>query len=125
MDEFQNDSALADLPFLPEAPPPGLLTIRKWSVVGNDRIMGNVFNRSKQVEGKTIMTSPVVQVRLLGELRTPVAFTQSGSAYWLAEPAAGYGIERAARFVAQKVRMAAPAPAKPDPSLETTVLKLA
>jgi len=124
VDQLQaKDSALAELQALPQDAGTRHATIRRWSVVGNDRIMGSVSERSRPGDGKTIMTSPVVQVRLLGELRTPLAITQSGSAYWLADPAENFGLERATRFVAQKARAATP-PEQPDPSLRTTVMKL-
>ncbi|QJW83605.1 hypothetical protein HK414_04485 [Ramlibacter terrae] len=70
-----------------------------WSVAGDDRIVGTVHGRPGQASGRTIITSPVVQVRFMGEWKTPVAFTESGSAYWLRDPAARYGLDAAEAFV--------------------------
>lgn len=123
MDERTTDNAPAGNQPAAPAPATRYQTIRRWSVVGNDRLMGSVYNRPGRGDGKTIMTSPVVQVRLVGEPPFPLAFTESGNAYWLGEPADSFGVERAKQFVAQKSRQADP-PAHPDPALQTTTLKL-
>jgi hypothetical protein len=123
-DPNNTPSALAERPsILPPEPPTQYQTIRKWSVVGNGRLMGTLCNGPGQADGKTIMTSPVVQVRPMGELRAPVAFTESGNAYCLGDPAPAFGLERAEHFIWHKLR-AAVAPPHPDPGLQTTVMKM-
>ena len=101
-------------------------TLHNWSVVADRRLVGSVFNRPGQADGKTIMTSPVLQVRLMGKHNTPVAFTESGSVYWLADPAPKFGIDAAEAFVWDLSRNAAPAqtttPA-PDPLMQTRVMR--
>lgn len=100
-------------------------TISRWSVVGNDRLMGRIHHRPGTPNGKTIMTSPVVQVRFMGVDGTPVAFTQSGNAYWLGRPADNYGVERAQTFVWHKSRVGeAPPPEPLQPGSETTLIRL-
>jgi hypothetical protein len=79
-------------------------TIRNWAITANDRIVGAIYNRPGHVDGKTIMTSPVIQVRLMGERNMPVAFTESGNAYWLGEPAVAFGMDKAEAFVWEKSR---------------------
>ncbi|QJW83550.1 hypothetical protein HK414_03570 [Ramlibacter terrae] len=65
----------------------------------------------------------MLQVRLMGEHNTPVAFTESGSAYWLADPSAKFGIDAAEAFVWKMSRNVVPeAPTQPDAMLRTTVL---
>ncbi|MDB5751589.1 MAG: hypothetical protein JWP65_2010 [Ramlibacter sp.] len=99
-------------------------SIRNWSIVGDRRLVGSAFNRPGQADGKTIMTSPVLQVRLMGEHSIPVAFTESGSAYWLADPAPTFGIDAAESFVWNMSRSTPPASrAVPDPMLQTTVMR--
>ncbi|MDB5750295.1 MAG: hypothetical protein JWP65_716 [Ramlibacter sp.] len=73
--------------------------IRQWSVAGDDRVVGLVYNRPGHADGQTIVTSRVVQVRLMGPAGTPVAFTESGSAYWLGDPARRFGLDNAETFV--------------------------
>jgi hypothetical protein len=85
-------------------------TIIRWSVVGHDRLIGSVYQRPGQADGGTVMTSPVVQVRRMGDLQWPVAFTASGTAYWLGAPARPFGVERAQQFVRQKARVPACSP---------------
>ena len=101
-------------------------TIEAWSVVGHDRIVGTLHNRPGAAEGKTIITSPVLEVRLVGELRNPVAFTESGSAYWLGTPSASFGLDQAEHFVWFKSREPAvkQSPGLRDLSLRTAVMKL-
>jgi hypothetical protein len=80
-------------------------TIVQWSVVGHDRLLGTIFGPLGQGGApRTVMTSPVVQVRLMGTSGRPVAFTESGSAYRLGEPAELFGQARAEKFVAAKAR---------------------
>ncbi|MDB5898022.1 MAG: hypothetical protein JWP22_2451 [Ramlibacter sp.] len=101
-------------------------TIRNWAVTGNSRIVGSIYNRPGHVDGKTIMTSPVLQIRLMGESNTPVAFTESGNAYWLAEPSVAFGLDKAETFVWEMSRSEptiAP-PRKADPMLETTFMRM-
>lgn len=107
---------------LPEVRQP---RIERWAVVGRDRIAGTVFNRPGASDGKTIITSPVVEVRMMGAIPAPVAFTESGSAYRLGEPAAHYGIDRAEHFVWFKSRQLDAVPTQPDPDLRTAYSPLA
>jgi hypothetical protein len=80
-------------------------TIVQWSVVGHDRLLGTIFGPLGQGGApRTVMTSPVVQVRLVGTSGRPVAFTESGSAYRLGEPAELFGQARAEKFVTAKAR---------------------
>lgn len=98
--------------------------IDKWAVVGHDRIVGTLANRSSAADGRTVITSPVVHVRLMGESLTPVAFTQSGSAYWLGEPAGHFGTGQAEHFIWFKSRRIEAQPAQVDPMMRTGVFKL-
>jgi len=98
-------------------------TLHDWRVVGDNRLVGSAYNRPGQADGKTVMTSPVLQVRLMGEHNIPVAFTESGSAYWLANPSDKFGIDAAEAFVWNMSRTVAPtAPAPLDSMLRTTVM---
>lgn len=110
-------------------PPPALagipkgrhLTIDRWSVVGYDRIVGTIRERFGGSAGKTIITSPVMRVRRVGDSGAAVALTQSGSLYWLATPAATFGAALAEHFLDYKSR---PLPSgNADQSMRTTVLK--
>lgn len=81
------------------------LIIVRWTVVGHDRLLGTIFGPLGQGGApRTVMTSPVVQVRLVGSSGRPVAFTQSGSAYRLGEPSEMFGQGRAEKFVTAKAR---------------------
>lgn len=99
--------------------------IERWAVVGHDRIAGTVFGRPGASDGRTIITSPVVQVRLLGDVPAPVAVTASGSAYRLGEPAAHFGMDRAEHFVWFKSRNVEAQPRPPHPDERTALLPLA
>ena len=101
-------------------------TIIKWSVVGHDRLLGRVYDRPGQGDGQAVMTSPVVQVRRMGEQRWPVAVTASGTAYWLGAPAQAFGVARAEQFVRHKSQALASQaqPALPA-EMQTTLIKLA
>ena len=102
-----------------------LQTIEHWSVVGHDRIVGTVHHRPGQSDGKTIITSPVLQVRLMGVTRAPVAFTESGSTYWLGTPSTSFGMGQAEHFVWFKSRSPSEAlTTRPDPNLQTAVGRL-
>lgn len=98
--------------------------IEKWAVVGHDRIVGTAFNRDSATDGHTVITSPVAFVRMMGGMATPVAFTESGSAYWLGEPAAHFGMDRAEHFVWFKSRRPEAQPVEVDPLMRTGVFKL-
>lgn len=98
-------------------------TISQWSVAGHDRVIGKVYGRQGSVDGNTIITSPVLQVRIVGESATALAITASGSTYRLGEPAASFGHDRAAQFVASK-SCASGDGAPRDPSLHTGLMKL-
>jgi hypothetical protein len=101
-------------------------TIENWSVVGHDRIVGTIHNRPGAFDGKTIITSPVLQVRLMGDPRIPVAFTETGSVYWLGTPAASFGIDQAEHFVWFKSRDAAKrSQGEEDTNLRTAMMSLA
>ena len=80
-------------------------TIAEWSVVGHDRIVGVLQHGTSAAHGKTIITSPIVRVRLADGEGMPVAHTQSGSRYALAAPGPGFGTERAQQFVRFKGRV--------------------
>lgn len=98
--------------------------ISGWSVVGYDRIVGTVFGHKGAASGKTIITSPVLQVLLEGDGPYPLARTQSGSLYALAEPSATFGTEKAEHFLVYKSRPpVAETASSPDPQLRTTLLK--
>jgi hypothetical protein len=100
-------------------------TLRQWRVGADQRIVGAVYNRPGQADGQTIMTSPVLEVRFMGARKTPVAFTESGNTYWLAEPSAGWGIDEAEAFVWRMSRRdLVPSDAKPDPLMRTVVLRV-
>lgn len=100
-------------------------TIRRWSIVGNDRLIGRIFHRPGTADGQVIMTSPVVQVRMVGVDGTPVAFTESGNAYWLGPPAKAFGIHRAQDFVWHKSRVVEAAAREPQaPGNETTLIRM-
>jgi hypothetical protein len=73
--------------------------IRDWCVTGEERILGNVYNRPGHTDGETIITSCVVQVRRVGESRIPMALTESGSSYWLGTPSRRFGLDKAEAFV--------------------------
>jgi hypothetical protein len=100
-------------------------TISRWTVVGNDRLMGRIHHRPGTPNGRTIMTSPVVEVRFMGVDGTLVAFTQSGNAYWLGLPADNFGAQRAQTFVWHKAQVGEAPARQPVPAgSETTVLRL-
>lgn len=109
-----------------ERSPQGRPTIEAWSVVGHDRVVGTVHDCPAAPDGKKIITSPVLHVRLVGELRRPLVFTQSGSAYWLGRPSASFGTDQAEHFVWFKSREPAvkQSPSLQDPSLQTAMMKL-
>ena len=98
--------------------------IEQWSVVGHDRLAGQVFRRPGTSDGTTIITSPVLRIRAMGEKRTPVAFTASGSAYRLGTPAAAFGMAQAGHFVWFKSRAGASAPTDVASDSGTAPLKL-
>lgn len=100
-------------------------TIAGWSVVGYDRIVGTVYGHRGAASGKTIITSPVLQVLLEGDPPSPVARTQSGSLYALATPSAALGPERAEHFLQFKSRPPVGDAVSPvAPQMRTTLLKL-
>ncbi len=73
--------------------------IRYWSVAGRDRLIGDIYNRPGTTDGTKMMTSPVVEVRFMGEPALPIAVTRSGSQYWLGDPAQSFGAAAAEQFV--------------------------
>lgn len=96
-------------------------TIRKWSLTGDDRIFGAVYNRPGHRDGRPITTSPVVRVLLMGAEGHPVALTESGSIYWLGEPCESFGIDAALAFIREKSGAAQLATEPPDSELRTTM----
>lgn len=100
------------------------IIIRDWSVVGNGRLVGTVHHRPGQAEGRKIMTSPVVQVRLMGANQVPVAFTQSGSVYWLATPSDKFGARKAEAFVLSKLLVGRPPVPPPENEERTTLFRI-
>ena len=81
--------------------------IEKWGVVGGNRLAGTVFDRPGHKDGGMIVTSPVVEIRMLGAGTWPgtypVAFTESGSAYRLGEPSPSFGTDCADGFIRSKL----------------------
>ncbi|WBY01942.1 hypothetical protein PE066_21275 [Ramlibacter tataouinensis] len=81
--------------------------IEKWGVVGGTRIAGTVYDRPGHMDGGSIVTSPVVEVRMMGAGawpgRYPVAFTESGSAYRLGEPSPSFGTDQAEAFIQSRL----------------------
>jgi hypothetical protein len=125
------DRASRTAPLADATPPSGsrisedqYQTISRWSVVGNDRIVGGIHNRPGTEGGGRIMTSPVVEVRFAGVDGTPVAYTESGNAYWLGLPATSFGNDRAARFVWHKARPDPEPARRAQPGSETTLMRL-
>lgn len=72
----------------------GLQWIEDWGATDDGRLVGAVH--SGQGGLKTIVTSPVVRVGHVGEIA--VAFTESGTAYALKDPAPSFGAGRAQKF---------------------------
>jgi hypothetical protein len=98
--------------------------IVQWAVVGHDRLLGTMFGRNGQGgTPRTVMTSPVVQVRLVGTSSRPVAVTESGSAYRLGEPSELFGQARAEKFVTAKARPPG-APIVQHPEMTSTSVAL-
>ena len=115
----------------PELPLPDLAdvdqepAIAQWSVAGHDRLVGKVYGRPGSAEGNTIITSPVLQVRFVGDRSLPVAFTASGGLYRLGTPAAAFGAGRAQQFLLAKSLPGAKGDDDArDPKLRTSLLKL-
>jgi len=88
--------------------------IENWGVVANERLAGAVHNRAGHRDGAMIVTSPVVEIRLMGaggwSDTYPVAFTESGNAYRLGQPSSSFGIQRAEQFIHAKL----PADSRPE-----------
>lgn len=99
-------------------------TITRWSVVGNGRLFGRIHHRPGTPDGNIIITSPVVQVRFVGVDGTPLAFTESGNAYWLGTPAENFGVARAQEFVWHKARIGEAPARAPQPEQATTLIRL-
>jgi hypothetical protein len=81
--------------------------VENWGVVGEDKLAGKVYNRPGHRDGGTIVTSSVVEVRMLGAgtwpRMYPVAFTASGNAYRLGRPSPSFGVRRAEAFIYAKL----------------------
>ena len=119
--EQQQDTERA---FPPESGRVASPTIHEWSVVGYDRIVGLVRTEEDD-RGKAIITSPVLRASFLGDARTPIVLTQSGSLYSLGAPAGSFTPERALDFLQYKSGGAqASAEARPVPRLPTSLMKI-
>lgn len=105
-----------------EAGGTGSAIIHGWSVVGYDRLVGLL--RDDGERDKAIMTSPVLRVCFLGNRRTPVALTQSGSVYALGAPADSLGAQRAEHFLLYKAGLIEGAETAPAPRLPTSLMKI-
>lgn len=79
-------------------------TIRDWSVIGHHRVTGRVYNRPGQADGGSIITSPVSEVRLMGNAGYLVVITEQGSVYWLDSPSETFGLDRAEEFVVRMMQ---------------------
>jgi hypothetical protein len=97
--------------------------IEHWGVMGEGRLTGTVYNRPGHRDGGMIVTSPVVEIRIMGTGAWPgtypVAFTESGNAYRLGRPAPSFGIENAQKFIYARLNSdSAPRPSsrRPDGS---------
>ena len=81
--------------------------IEGWSVVGQGRLAGHVYNRPGHRDGGMIVTSPVIEIRIMGEgawpSTYPVAFTASGNAYRLGRPSDTFGVQAAEAFIYGKL----------------------
>lgn len=97
--------------------------IRDWCVAGDDSIAGNVYHRPGHADGETIITSPVVQVRLVGAARIPMAVTESGSAYWLGAPSRRFGLAQAEAFVARMSTTVRAVGTRRPPGFSATILQ--
>lgn len=75
------------------------LSLDNWRPTLSGAIMGKVLNSPKRKDGTVIHTTVVLQVRRMGVGKHPVAFTESGSAYWLLDPAPGYSLDKAEEWV--------------------------
>ncbi|HEX2545061.1 MAG TPA: hypothetical protein VHL79_09300 [Ramlibacter sp.] len=81
--------------------------IERWSVLAGGQLAGEVHNRPRHHDGARIITSPVVEVRIMGTgawpSRHPTAFTESGTSYKLGNPADSFGAAKAKAFIAAKL----------------------
>jgi hypothetical protein len=79
------------------------MRIERWGVIGESRLTGMVHDRPGHSNGRMVVTSPVVEVQMMGgdtwPDSYPVAVTQSGSMYRLGRPSGSYGVKNAQRFV--------------------------
>jgi hypothetical protein len=84
-----------------------LQRIENWGVIGTDRLAGRVYNRLGHADGGMIVTSPVIEIRMMGGGRWPgaypMAFTESGSAYRLGKPSGTFPMEQAQAFLYRKL----------------------
>jgi hypothetical protein len=95
--------------------------IENWGVVANDRLAGAVHDRAGHRDGAMIVTSSVVEVRLMGaggwSDTYPVAFTESGNAYRLGRPSSSFGMQRAEQFIHAKL----PGDSRPEQRNATSI----
>jgi hypothetical protein len=79
--------------------------IENWGVISGKRLAGKVVDTPGHADGASIVTSRVIEVRLMGQGwadHYPVAFTASGSAYRLGAPSASFGRRKADEFIYRK-----------------------
>jgi len=71
--------------------------------MAGDRLAGGVYNREAHLDGQTVVTTAVVEVRMMGAGTWlgsyPVAFTESGNAYRLGLPSPTFGVACAKAFI--------------------------
>lgn len=60
--------------------------ITNWRVVEHDRVAGTLVDTDGGIDGRTIVTSKVVCIKIAGRPPCPVAFTATGSRYLLGQP---------------------------------------
>jgi hypothetical protein len=81
--------------------------IEEWAVIAGDRLTGRIFNRAGHRDGASLVTSPVIEVRLMGTGHWSetylVAFTESGHFYRLGRPASSFGTAAAKEFIHAKL----------------------
>lgn len=81
-------------------------TLDHWQVTLLGSLSGRVVLVGSQRHGQWIRTSPVLEVRLVGANRQPMAVTESGTSYLLGELAAGFSLDDAEQWVHDKMRTA-------------------
>ena len=86
--------------------------IEQWSILGRRSLKGNVYHRPGRADGAGVVTSGVVEIRMVDEdsggQPYAIAITESGSVYRLGRPADGPGAEAAQLFIAAFMRRGSP-----------------